>query len=227
MKICEHIKDNGSTCGSPALTGYDYCYFHQRLRHPRHRPSDFEYKLPILDTPESILMATQHITQAALDGLLEDRRARLVLSALRLAKSMLKETNKEKEKQEKEKNNVELGMNHVGIGISNVGTGAPARATRAQLAVSNADSTKTAPCTNALHNVDTGFQARVSVASATEEADLSSDSVASPKKPPQSAPLSAHQLKLMKKIIRRGPSHPQFKLAARLLDHHIADRSSA
>ena len=42
MTICEHIKDNGSTCGSPALTGYSFCFFHQRLRQPRHRPGDFD-----------------------------------------------------------------------------------------------------------------------------------------------------------------------------------------
>ncbi len=90
IAICEHIKDNGDTCGSPALTGYDFCFFHQRLRHPRRRPGDFEYKLPILDTPESIMMAIQHITQAALDGILEPSRARLVLSALRLAMTALK-----------------------------------------------------------------------------------------------------------------------------------------
>ena len=217
MKICDHIKDNGSTCGSPALTGYDYCYFHQRLRHPRHRPSDFEYKLPILDTPESILMATQHITQAALDGLLEDRRARLVLSALRLAKSMLKEINKEKEKQDKERNNVELGMTHMGT-ENHVGTDLPVRPTRAQLAVSQPALTAIAEPTNALHNVDTGFQARVGSAPAEP---VATPSTPSPKKPPQSAPLSAHQLKLMKKIIRHGPSHPRFATAARLLDHHI------
>jgi len=168
MTICEHIKDNGSTCGSPALTGYSFCFFHQRLRQPRHRPGDFEYKLPILDTPESILMATQHITQAALDGILEPSRARLVLSALRLAKSTLKQMKREKK------------------------------------VIGNGD---TAEFTDALQNVDTGFQARV------------------PRAPLAVLPAEntiATQLKLMKKILRRGPSDPRFTTAARLLDHQIA-----
>ena len=198
MTICEHIKDNGSTCGSPALTGYSFCFFHQRLRHPRHRPGDFEYKLPILDTPESILMAIQHITQAALDGVLEDKRARLVLSALRLAQSTLKQIKKEKEEDDS------------------------LDAARPRAASTSTADVRSAPATAELDNVDTGacpersrrVQARVGVAPATPS---------SPKKPP----LSAHQSKLLKKILRRGPSHPQFKLAARLLDHHIADRSTA
>ena len=42
------------------------------------------------------------------------------------------------------------------------------------------------------------------------------------KKPPQSAALSAHQAKLLKKILRHGPKHPQFHKAARLLDHQIS-----
>jgi hypothetical protein len=85
---------------------------------------------------------------------------------------------------------------------NHVGTDLPVRPTRAQLAVSSAT-----------------VEANPAPAEAPD--------TPSPKKLPQSAPLSAHQLKLMKKIIRRGPSHPQFKLAARLLDHHIADRETA
>jgi hypothetical protein len=205
MTICEHIKDNGDTCGSPALTGYDYCYFHQRLRQPRHRPSDFEYKLPILDTPESILMATQHITQAALDGVLEDRRARLVLSALRLAMTTLKAIKKE-ENAGKEKH---------------VGTDLPVRPTRAQLADSPA-ADKAPSAATAAPEGSPWREPWVSVTSTPKAPAGATDTPASPKKPPQPAPLSATQTKLLKKIIRRGPKHPQFKLAARLLDRHIS-----
>jgi hypothetical protein len=28
MRACEHIKSNGEFCGSPALRGRAYCYFH-------------------------------------------------------------------------------------------------------------------------------------------------------------------------------------------------------
>ena len=29
---CRHIKTSGGKCGSPALRGQPYCYFHSRLR---------------------------------------------------------------------------------------------------------------------------------------------------------------------------------------------------
>jgi hypothetical protein len=206
IAICEHIKDNGTTCGSPALTGYSFCFFHQRLRQPRHRPGDFEYKLPILDTPESILMATQHITQSALDGILEEKRARLVLSALRLAMTALKAMNAAGEQSPLPSKS-----------LDHVDTGFQARVTRAQLAVS---ATEPAPEPIQSTTAPTlSSRAPVVGGEGSDFAPLATDPTTSTKKPP----LSATQLKLMKKILRRGPSHPQFKLAARLLDHQIAE----
>ncbi len=39
--------------------------------------------------------------------------------------------------------------------------------------------------------------------------------------------LSATQTKLLKKILRRGPSHPQFHRAVRLLDHHLSPTTAS
>ena len=191
IKICEHLHDDGSTCGSPALTGYNFCYFHQRLRHPRHRPGDFEYKLPVLDTPHAILMATQHITQAALDGILEASRARLVLSALRLAMTTLK------------------AMNKNGLKKNDLLEAARPRA--AGTTVDTKDSAAAAPPEGSPRR-----EPWVSVTSTSPAPAGATDTK-----------LSATQLKLMKKILRRGPSHPQFKLAARLLDRQISRGESA
>ena len=212
MTICEHIKDNGSTCGSPALKGEVFCYFHQRLRLPRHRPGDFEYKLPILDNPESILMAIQHITQAALDGTLEDRRARLVLSALRLAQTTLKQMKKEDD----------LKMN-------TEGKSDPLDAARPRAASTTTEGEPSAHPANAMQNVDTTAEEQPAAAAAPEGSPGREPwvSVTSAPKAPAGATdkLSAHQSKLLKKILRRGPKHPQFHLAARLLDHDIAGAS--
>jgi hypothetical protein len=119
--ICEHIKENGDTCGSPALRDHVFCYFHQRLRNPRHRPGDFEYRLPTLDTPHAILIATEHIAQGALDGTIEERRARMLFSALRLAMSALDKINKTPEYLMP---TTEASRND---GLDNVGTGFQAR----------------------------------------------------------------------------------------------------
>ena len=236
ITICEHIKENGDTCASPALTGYVFCYFHQRLREPRHRPGDFEYKLPILDTPHAILMATQHITQAALDGILEERRARLVTSSLRLAMTALNAIKKaDEETADAETKNAPA-----------VSSRAPLSGEESALAPST-----TASASDKLQNVDTGFQARVGAASAAPENKLSHPAVdnsaaaaapeGSPRRQPwvsvttttrapagaTDKPLSPTQLKLMKKILRRGPSHPRFATAARLLDSHISPGNTA
>ena len=44
--ICRHIKTNGLRCGSPALTGEIFCYFHKGL-HIRHRPKPAADIVPI------------------------------------------------------------------------------------------------------------------------------------------------------------------------------------
>ena len=31
IRVCTHIKVNGVPCGSPALHGEIFCYFHQRM----------------------------------------------------------------------------------------------------------------------------------------------------------------------------------------------------
>jgi hypothetical protein len=28
FRLCQHTKDNGELCGSPAMRGKNYCYFH-------------------------------------------------------------------------------------------------------------------------------------------------------------------------------------------------------
>ncbi|HYL13004.1 MAG TPA: hypothetical protein VEV41_08205 [Terriglobales bacterium] len=35
--ICEHIKNDGIRCGSPALRGRSFCYFHKRWRETHSR----------------------------------------------------------------------------------------------------------------------------------------------------------------------------------------------
>ena len=215
VQICEHIHDNGDTCGSPALTGYDFCYFHQRLRFPRHRPGDFEYKLPILDTPHAILMATQHITQAALDGILETRRARFVLSALRLAMATLKAMNKPAPKQSVAKKNGEEKND-----LFALSSRAPLLGEGSALVSQGERSAPCSPCPDSSGDRGrAGLQPRV--AGPEKVGALAPVAPAPAETTDKKPPLSATQLKLMKKILRRGPSHPRFATAARLLDREI------
>jgi hypothetical protein len=69
---CRYIKTSGGKCGSPALRGQPYCYFHSRL--PKEK---------------STARATQHAVSEVGTALAEHRinarRARTLLYALQIA----------------------------------------------------------------------------------------------------------------------------------------------
>jgi hypothetical protein len=37
FRLCQHRKDNGELCGSPAMRKKNYCYFHLEVVHRRRR----------------------------------------------------------------------------------------------------------------------------------------------------------------------------------------------
>jgi hypothetical protein len=107
---CEHIKPNGEFCGSPALHGRNYCYFHltiigRRIRAARSyeaamaRMSDtpaansktpnIPLELPPLEDANSIQIALMQVVDAILNDRLDTKRAGLVLYALQTASSNL------------------------------------------------------------------------------------------------------------------------------------------
>jgi len=67
LKECRHIKPNGLKCGSPALGGSPFCYFHARtpLPAPRRKPqADEPLQLPLLESPDDIHSALIEIFDA-------------------------------------------------------------------------------------------------------------------------------------------------------------------
>jgi hypothetical protein len=103
VRQCEHIKVNGEFCGSPALRGRNYCYFHltyigRRLQADRVQataiakssaPSVAPLELPPLEDADSIQMALMQVIDAVLHSRLDNKRAGLVLYALQTASSNL------------------------------------------------------------------------------------------------------------------------------------------
>lgn len=93
MRHCEHVKSNGHFCGSPALRGRNYCYFHlthigRQLRAEQHalRPGLEPFlELPLLEDAASIQLALMQVTNALLRGTLDPKRAGLVLYSLQTA----------------------------------------------------------------------------------------------------------------------------------------------
>ncbi len=84
-KSCTHIKVTGVGCGSPALRGEQFCYFHQRMlrtvKYPRSRISHNA----LLEDEESIQVSLMETVDGLLCGTIELKRAELILRALNTA----------------------------------------------------------------------------------------------------------------------------------------------
>jgi len=100
---CKHVKANGEFCGSPALRGRSYCYFHlthigRRLRAARSQartqtqaPENavVPLDLPPFEDANSIQISLMQVVDALLYNRIDTKRAGLVLYALQTASSNL------------------------------------------------------------------------------------------------------------------------------------------
>jgi hypothetical protein len=96
---CQHIKVNGTQCGSPALRRNRFCFFHKqyqneriRLSADRRRRGVATFILPVLEDANSIQMAIMQIMRLILTGEIEQKTASLLLYALQTASSNLRST---------------------------------------------------------------------------------------------------------------------------------------
>ena len=99
-RTCDHLKEDGIYCGSPALRDQRYCYFHLNLRARRvqaartrlHGGDTRRFPLPILDNMHAVQTAIQQVVDAIADDRIDNRRAGLLLYAFQQAASSLKST---------------------------------------------------------------------------------------------------------------------------------------
>ena len=97
---CQHIKVNGTQCGSPALRRNRLCYFHKSWQKTRivvgakraHGASTV-FDLPLLEDANSIQLALMQVMRLILSGQLDGKTAGLLLYALQTASSNLARTN--------------------------------------------------------------------------------------------------------------------------------------
>ena len=90
---CCHIKQNGVCCGSPALRGHDFCYYHQNRREQRRRQfaekpyalGRAAFDLPTLEDINAIQVALEETIRAVLEDRIELKRAAQVLWGLQVA----------------------------------------------------------------------------------------------------------------------------------------------
>ena len=85
FKSCTHIKVTGVRCGSPALRGEQFCYFHQRMLRTIKSPASRVHHTALLEDEESIQASLMEVVNALLRGTIELKRAELILRALNTA----------------------------------------------------------------------------------------------------------------------------------------------
>jgi len=86
VKTCTHIKVTGVRCGSPALRGEHFCYFHQRMvRGVRTPPQSRIHPIALLENEESIQASLMEVVNALVRNTVDTKRAELVLRALNAA----------------------------------------------------------------------------------------------------------------------------------------------
>ena len=93
---CQHIKTNGTQCGSPALRNKRFCYFHNRWRATRldlNRAGALRVttavELPVLEDADSIQVALMQIMRLILCRQLDHKTGYLLLYGLQTASSNL------------------------------------------------------------------------------------------------------------------------------------------
>ena len=106
---CQHLKVNGTQCGSPALKNERFCFFHQEWRqsHPeidsnsesksRGRGGAVPMILPVLEDANSIQVALMQVMRLLISAQIDHRTAGLLLYALQTASVNLARTTFEPE----------------------------------------------------------------------------------------------------------------------------------
>ena len=92
VRHCTHIKVTGQRCGSPALRGEFFCYFHTRVIKGVQQRVDMQlHSMALLEDAEAIQFSLMLVVDGLVKGTLDPTRARLIIQALRIAARNAKE----------------------------------------------------------------------------------------------------------------------------------------
>jgi hypothetical protein len=96
IRRCRHVKVNGEQCGSPALRGKCFCYFHHKYNHlgaygvkPRGPSNAVTGRFPVLEDGNSLQAAVMQVIRLILAQQIDTKEAGLLLYALQIASSNL------------------------------------------------------------------------------------------------------------------------------------------
>jgi hypothetical protein len=102
IRRCQHVKVNGTQCGSPAVREHNYCYFHVRWHRKGMQVNTYlrEHKILTLSTLEdanSIQVGLAEVMRELKSEMIDHRTAGLLLYALQIASANVKFTSFEPE----------------------------------------------------------------------------------------------------------------------------------
>ena len=83
---CQHIKVNGTQCGSPSLRETTYCFFHIRYHWPAMEPlenqHDWHNGFPTLEDANSIQVTLAEVIQRMMNEEIDHKATALLLYAI-------------------------------------------------------------------------------------------------------------------------------------------------
>lgn len=95
-RTCDHLKQDGIYCGSPALYGRNYCYYHLSLRgrglaraQARRNGQAYRVQLPLLENMHAVQAALHEVLQSLADGQTDVKTAGIMLYGLQQASANL------------------------------------------------------------------------------------------------------------------------------------------
>ncbi len=98
---CQHIRVNGTQCGSPALRESKFCYYHIRYHWPELQlledNQEWIKRIPTLEDANSIQVALADVMSRLMTEEVDHKTAALLLYALQTASMNLKRTTLEPE----------------------------------------------------------------------------------------------------------------------------------
>ena len=97
VRRCQHIKTNGTQCGSPALRETTFCYYHIRYHWPEMEEIEdtAEWRktsLPSLEDADSIQVSLADVIERLIAVEIDHKAAALILYALQTASINLRQT---------------------------------------------------------------------------------------------------------------------------------------
>ena len=97
---CQHVKVNGTQCGSPALRRRRHCFFHDRMLDGKRRFAHDQqvkprplFSMGLLEDANSVQVALMQVLQLLGSGQMDPRIAGLMLYGLQTASVNLRRTN--------------------------------------------------------------------------------------------------------------------------------------